>query len=289
MLVMMFVVIFIIVIVVVVVMLIVILSVIIVIVIMLQLMNPSGRRSHFFKVELLGMQNLVEVYVSIVTLDDVGLRLDSTDNLLHLSQLLLRHLRSLVQQDDVTELYLLNHQILNILFVYVLTHQIVAILELVAHAECIDHGDDTVQLQITVLHIIGSKRRDIDDGLCNRCRFANATGLDNDVVEAVHAGNVTQLLHQVHLQRATDAAILQSHQRVVLLTHYSTLLYQVGVDVHLADIIDDNCKLNTLLILQDAIQERGLTTAQITRQQQDGNILDWFHSNYTFLYFSVQS
>ena len=267
----------------------IIMVVIIVIMMTLYLLNPGCRRCHLVKVELLGVDNLVQVHVAIITLYDLCFRLNGADNLAHLGQFLLADLRSLVQQDDVAELYLLDDQVLNVLLVNVLTHQVVAVAELVTHTQRIHHGHDAVQLQVAVLHILRTQRGNVDNGLGNGCRFADAAGLDDDVVEAMHGQNVLQLLHQVHLQRAADAAVLQGYQRVVLLAHYSTLLYQVGVDVHLADVIDDNCKLNTLLILQDTIQQRGLTTAQITRQQQDGNILDWFHFNlYVFFCFGMQ-
>ena len=145
------------------------------------------------------MQNLIKFHIAVVAFNDFGLRLDGTDNLTHFSQFLLRHLRSLVQQDDVTELNLLNDQILNIFLVNVLAHQVVAVAELVAHAQRINYGHNAVELEITVFDILRTQRRNIDNGLCNRCRFTDTTCLNDDVVEAMHGQNVLQLLHQVHL------------------------------------------------------------------------------------------
>ena len=134
-------------------------------------------------------------------------------------------------------------------------------LKLITHAQCINHRHNAIQLQIAVLDILWSQRWNAHNGLGYRTGFANATGLNDDIVETVHGQYLLQLFHEVHLQRTADTAILKSHQRVVLLTHYSTLFYQVGIDVYLTDIIDYDGKLNALLILQYAVQKCRLTAA----------------------------
>ena len=49
--------------------------VVVIIVAFLNLLNPSGRSSHFFKVEKASVQNFVEINVAIVASDDFGFRL----------------------------------------------------------------------------------------------------------------------------------------------------------------------------------------------------------------------
>jgi len=66
---------------------------------------------------------------------------------------------------------------------------------------------------------------------------------------------------QVHLQCTADAAVLQGHQRVILLAYHPTLLDEVGINIHLAYIIHDDRKLYTLLILQDTVQKCCLSAA----------------------------
>ena len=85
--------------------------------------------------------------------------------------------------------------------------------------------------------------------------------------------DVAQLLHEVHLQRTANAAVLQRDQTLVLLPHYSALFNQVGIDVHLADVVHDDGKPNTALIGENPIQQRRFSAAQITREQQNGNFL----------------
>jgi hypothetical protein len=51
---------------------------------------------------------------------------------------------------------------------------------------------------------------------------------------------------------------------------------EVRVDVHLADIVHDDGKLDAALILQYFVYECCLSAAQITCEQQNGDVL-YFH------------
>ena len=105
----------------------------------------------------------------------------------------------------------------------------------------------------------------------NGSGFANAAGLNNDIVEPVLAGDVAQLLYKIHLQGAADATILQGHQVFVFLSHNASFFNQLGIDVHFADIVDDNGKLNAALVGENAVEQCCFSAAQITREQQYGN------------------
>ena len=220
------------------------------------------------------MEDFLERHVAIIRLDDFGLRLKCPHNLPHALQFLRFHLGCLVEQDDIAELYLLDDEVLDVLFFNVVAHQKVAAAKLVAHAERIDDADDAVYHRLAVVDVFESHARHRTDGLGNGCRFADAAGFYDDVVEAVLAGDVAQLLHEIHLQRATDAAVLQGHKTVILLSYYATLFYQVGINVHLTDIIDNHRKLNAAAIVQDTVEECGLAAAQVAREQQHR---DFFH------------
>ena len=56
------------------------------------------------------------------------------------------------------------------------------------------------------------------------------------------------LLDQVGPQRAADASILERHQALVFLAYYASLLDQVGIDVHLANVVDDHSELDALFV-----------------------------------------
>ena len=87
------------------------------------------------------------------------------------------------------------------------------------------------------------------------------------------AGELVELLHEVHLQRAADAAVLQCDEAVVFLAHDPAFLYQGGVDVDFAEVIDDHGELDSFSVGEYAVQQSGLSAAEVTCQQQDRNVL----------------
>lgn len=90
------------------------------------------------------MDNLVQVHVGIIAFDDFGTGLQGADNLLDAFQLFGLHFISLVQQDNVAELNLLDDEVFDVLFVDALACQVVAAGELALQAQGIHHGGDTV-------------------------------------------------------------------------------------------------------------------------------------------------
>ena len=232
----------------------------------LHLLNPCGGSGNAHKVELARVENLVQIHVAVVALDDVGLRLKRAYNLFDALELLRLHLCSLVQQHDIAELNLLNHKVLDVLIVDVGSQQVVARTEFVLHAQGVNHCHDTVEHRVAVLHVFLTQLRDGADGLGDRGRLADAARLNHDIVELLHLDDVAELLHQVHFQRAADAPVLKGHQTVVLATHDAAFLYQVGVYVHLADVVHDHGEFNSSTVRQDTVQQRRLTAAQISCQ-----------------------
>ena len=174
-----------------------------------------------------------------------------------------------VEQHDVAELYLLNHQILDVFFFDILFQQIQATSELILHAQSIHHRDNAVESWKTISSILRHKLRHRANGLCDGSRFADTAGLYHNVVEALHAQYIVQLLHKIHFQCAADTTILQSHKAVVFLPHYPIFLYKGGIDIYLAYIVHNDGKLDTAFIGQNSVEQRGLSTAQITCQQKD--------------------
>ncbi len=247
-------------------MLIVFVVVIIVVVLMflslcLNLLNPACGGGYFLKVELMGVDDEVEVYVAVVAFEYLGLGLDGTDDLLEVVELLRFHFCGLVEQDDVAEFYLLDYERGEVFLVEVVLQQVGAVGKLVFHAERIHHGDDAVEAQNAVLDILGAKCGDGADGLGDGGWLADAAGLDHDIVETLHVNDFLQLFHEVHLQRAADAAVLQAYERIVLLVHHAAFLDEGSVDVHLADVVDDDCKLDAFLVSQNLIEQSGLSAA----------------------------
>ncbi len=213
-----------------------------------QLTNPSGGGGHFVIVEEVGIYQVRDVHVGVVAGDNLRTWLQHPYDVLDAVQLLGLHLRSLVEQDEVTELYLLDDEVLDVLIVNLLFRQAVATGELALQAQAVHHRADTVEARHAVLRILSAHAPHRADGARDRFRLADAAGLYHDVVEPLHLLYLVELLYQVHLQRAADASVLQRHQAVVLLAHDAAFLNQVRVDVHLADIVHDDGELNAPLV-----------------------------------------
>ena len=244
--------------------------VIVVIVVAFDLGDPGCGGCHPVEVEHARVQELVEVDLAVVAGDDLGLGLEGMDDALHAAELLGRDFGGLVEQDDVAELDLLDHQVLDVLFVYVLPLQGLAAIEFVLHPQGVHDRHDAVQRRDGRAGIGRAGQLFVGvDRLGDRGRLADAAGLDRDVVEAVHPGDLLELGHEVHLERTADAAVLQGHEAVVGLAHDAALLDQVGVDVDLAEVIDDHGELDAAAVGEDPVQERGLAASEIAGEQQD--------------------
>ena len=186
------------------------------------------------------------------------------------------HLSCFVEQNQVTELNLLDDEVLNVLFIDVLAGQAVATGKLVLQAQRIHYRRHTVQSELAIFGKLSTHARNAAEGLRNGLGLTDATGFNHDVVELLHLHQVIYLLYQIHLQCAADAAVLKRHQAVIFLIHDTSLLNQVCIDVHFAQVVDDDGEANALFVAQDMVDQGGLSAAQVTRQQQYRNLF-FFH------------
>ena len=70
--------------------------------------HPAGRCGHLVEAEHPGIEYQAQVYLSVITLNDAGGGLDCSDDVADAGPLVRRDLRSLVEQNYVAELYLLE-------------------------------------------------------------------------------------------------------------------------------------------------------------------------------------
>ena len=75
-----------------------------------------------------------------------------------------------------------------------------------------------------------------------------------------------------------------SHKAVIVLIDNAALLYQVGINIHLANVVDDNCKLDSFLVCEDTVYQCCLSAAQITGEQQYRYILHYLSFIIGYLY-----
>ena len=103
-------------------------------------------------------------------------------------------------------------------------------------------------------------------------RLGHARGLDQHVVELPLLGEGDDLVHQVGLQRAAEAAVLHGDHLVAL--HQSRLVDQALVDVEGGHVVDDDGAPEgrvLVLGLQDVLHHGGLARPQEPAQQGHGD------------------
>ena len=147
--------------------------------------NPSCRHCHFFKIKQMRVDYLIQIHFRIITFNDFSPRLQRPYYLLDAFQLFRLYFRSLVQQNDIAELDLLDNQIFNIFLINVFARQVIAAGKFALQTQRIDYGHDAIQTANTILDVCTSHRRDRANGLCYRFRFADAACLDYDIVETL--------------------------------------------------------------------------------------------------------
>ena len=152
-------------------------------VMLLYLLYPCSGGCYGVKVEHACAENLVEVYVAIVARDNLRFRLDGTYYLLDTLQFLWSHLGSLVEEDDITELNLLDNEVLDVLLVALGSEKRLSAAELVLHAQGIHHGNDAVELWRAALVVLRSHGRYAADGLGYWSRLADTACLNDYIVE----------------------------------------------------------------------------------------------------------
>ena len=108
-------------------------------------MHPGGGGGHFVEVEHTGVEDAVEIDVAVVAVDNLGFGLQGSHYLAYLFQLVGFHLRGFVEENDVTEFYLLYDEVFDVFFVDGGAGQVESVLELVAHTQCINHCDYAVE------------------------------------------------------------------------------------------------------------------------------------------------
>ena len=109
------------------------------------------------------------------------------------------------------------------------------------------------------------------DGVGDGDGLADAGGLDDDVVEAAALGDVVELAREVVGERAADAAVGERDQAVGL--GQAAVCDQVGVDVDLADVVDDHGGADALVVGEDVVEKGGLAGTEVAGEHDDLDLL----------------
>ena len=199
-------------------------------------------------------------------LDDHGVFLQAAHDGLELGNLLRAHGIGLVEDQRGAELDLLDEQALDIVLVDILCQQVAAAVELVVHAGAVDHGHDVVERELGLaahLGLVAEARDGVGDG----DRLANARSLDDDVVEVARIGDALQLVGKVVRKRAADAAVGERDEVVGL--GKAAVGDKAGVDVDLADIVDNHGGADAAVVSEDVVEQRGLAGTEVSGKHDD--------------------
>ena len=240
----------------------------------LDFLYPSSTRSHSVEVKHVRVENALKLDLSIVAVYNLRLRLDIVENLSYTHELVGTHFAYLIEQDYVAKLNLLNDKVGDVLLGEGVARQVETRVELVLQTQRIYYRADTVErryminlyrvsLAVSYALLVGT------DSLRYGCRLADAAGLDDYIVETLTLYDVAHLLYEIHLERAADTTILECYERIVLLVDDSTLLYEVSVDVDLADVVDDYGKSDAAVVVEYAVEQGSLAAAQISGNKQN--------------------
>jgi len=110
-----------------------------------------------------------------------------------------------------------------------------------------------------------------EEGLADRAGVSHAGGLDDDALELQFAclaanAQIIQGAHQVTTHGATYATIAQLND-----FFFGVLHQQFVVDTFGPEFVFDDGNASTVIFAQDALEQRGFTSAQKTSQNSDWN------------------
>ena len=163
---------------------------------------------------------------------------------------------------------MLYDKVFDVFVVDIVAVQAIAAVELRLQPQGVDHSGNAVEVGQGSVEVGSGHGRDSAYGLSYRSRFADAAGFDNNVVESASVGDVGNLLYEVHFQSAADAAVLQGYKVVgAVLAYDAAFLNQFGIDIYFADVVDYYSKAYAASVVEYAVEQSGLATAEIAGQQ----------------------
>ena len=104
-------------------------------------------------------------------------------------------------------------------------------------------------------------------------RLRDARSFNKNVIEFLHLSQLDNLITQVRLEGAADAAVLHPDHGIVTLDQ-RRLVNETLINVELRHVVDNDGTIEVLfamLGLQDVLQEGGLPRAKESTKQGDGH------------------
>ncbi len=237
-----------------------------------QFLQPTRRFGSPLEIEQAGIEYLAQRDVTHHHWQDVRVSVEVTQDRRQLRERVSADQITLADQDDISELDLLDQQVGNRTLV-VLTQGFAAAGEtggLFIVVQEVDPIDDRNH-RIESGHISQSGALPIPEGkgLCDRQRLGYAGGLDQQVVISPLFRQPADFLQQVLTQGAADAAVAHLNQPFLRPIQGDIPLDLVGVDIDFTHVVDDNGNAQSVTVFKNGVKQRTFSSAQEAGQDSD--------------------
>ena len=229
------------------------------------------------EVEEAGLEHGVERHEPVGGPQDPGRGVEPAEHRLEVGDVVGLHEIGLVDHDHVGELDLVHEQLHDVAGILVVEPD-TAVAEFVPRAVILEEvaGVDDRHERVEPCEGRQARPRLVGEGerLGHRQRLGDARALDEQVVEAVFAGELRDLLEEILPQRAADAAVGKLDEFFLGAAETAggrlreRMSDELRVDVHLAHVVDDHGHAPTLTIGEHVVQERRLARAEKPREHR---------------------
>ena len=246
-------------------------------------LDPAGALDNLSVVKVVGREDLCHVHIAVGRLNDLCVGLQRFYYRQHVGFFLLGYIIDLVENDGCAVFDLLDQQVLNIFLVEIVLQKRSAGAEFIRQTVRVHNGGDAVQIGDSRQSCLWIGAVEHADGACDRTRLADTGSFDQNIIKLARLCQLDDLLHQIDLECAADAAVLQRNKILVLLCDRAALCNQGSVNIDLADVVDDDRHLVALLVGEHMVEYGRLSCAQITGQQRNRHQLILFLKHFDHL------
>jgi len=237
-------------------------------------LQPAGCLGSALEVEAAGVENLLQRHRAHAHRQDLGMGIEPAQD----SHQLLAFGRGdqvdLADQDDVSELHLVDQQVGDRTLVvlaqaFTAAGEAVGGMQITKEIHPVDHRDQRVEARQVgqALPLLVAE----GEGFRHRQRLGYPGGLDQQVIETAFAGQTADFLQQVLAQRAADAAVTHLDELFLGAVEDDVALHFEGrVDIHLAHVVDDHRHTPVFAVSQHMFEHGALAGAEEARQHGDG-------------------
>ena len=200
--------------------------------------------------------------------------MECSDNAFDLRTFLVGHEITLVEDEHVTELDLLGEQLRKRSGVVIARRERLPEDERPVELVGVNHGNGRVEV------IQRRSPRGRDESPRNWDRVADSRGFDDEVIELLVESEPPELLIQFVLEPTADAPVRELRDAAVVHREVGTVLDEVGVDVHLADVVDEDSNIVLLTTDGEEVVEQGrLTGTEPAAQNRDWGLVVEAHQS----------